>query len=152
MTINQPQFARFASQVKAGKVPGATAFSVYVTNICVNGVQLFTFNHKSQSWAPDAEDWDGEPILFAPEIEAILCAHLRRVLTEAGWRITLTVGVELTIIESVKNRVRPRQDGPQFLPRPETHCFDEGSELDWHIAAILAHIERSGEPDQAVTK
>jgi len=135
--MNQPLFARFVEVVKEGRVEGATAFTIYVHNLVVDGMQLYTFNHKSKEWKPDCEKWDGEPILSTQQIEDILCAHLRRWLTGKGWHLrkfesedwhALLIG---TCNGDPINWVSAYAEG-----------FTEGTELDQAIEAVLWSLDQ----------
>ena len=57
-----------------------------------------------------------------------LCAAIRRALTKMGWYWNLSER-QLSIVRSVPIRTMPKH-------------FKEGTEFDWHLAAILYVIEQ----------
>jgi len=125
MNINQEQFARFAEAVKAGKVPGLKLEQTRPQDELQGTFYGFLMLEGQVVAKSFGEGW----IIVIKCGPDILCAHIRRELTAAGWDVRLHLS-------------EPASDSFLLIGNLDSQSFHEGSELDWHIAAWLTHLER----------
>lgn len=112
--MNEEQFKKFIENVKANKVPG---------------LFIDEFQHHSTLDEVDGEWAYVDEIHDDGKLKAWCCAAIRRALSKMGWRRNLSDD-RLAIVRNVAIRTMLIH-------------FREGTEIDWHIAAINYAVEQT---------
>jgi len=114
--MNQELFTKFAECVKAGKVPG---LYMPAGNIISRSPEFPLDSYYVAQLYGDG--WGS----MGKDSETILCHHIREWLTGRGWYWELT-DRSLTIAKETF-----------CIHKPNAPRFSEGSQLDWHLAAVV---------------